>query len=162
MIRELSLSYSLVNKEKEIKKFIANFHNKVYSEDSRRSNPVYQRFYDNVRGGWSEKIISLRRTLLIREFLDKCPLEELDEKRQITDEEKIAAFERHSKCQCCYYIFKDYKEATYHHKVKHSEGGKSALSNIMVLCNTCHKRVHGKEKIELPGKNEIEESEIEI
>ena len=65
MIRELFLSYSLTGKEEVIKNFIESFHNKVYSEDRRRSNSTYQRFYDNVRGGWSEKIIVLRRKLLI-------------------------------------------------------------------------------------------------
>ncbi|MFH1591966.1 MAG: DUF262 domain-containing protein [Candidatus Woesearchaeota archaeon] len=158
MVRELSLSYSLVDKEKMIRDFVENFHNKVYSEDRRRSNPTYQRFYDNVRGGWSEKIIALRRNLLIREFLEKCKLEELDEKRQISDEEKIAAFEKNSKCELCGKSFKDYKEPEYHHKIRHVDGGKSELGNIMVLCEKCHDRIHGKEKIELPSEEEKTEN----
>ena len=158
MIRELSLSYSLTEKEEIIKKFIESFHNKVYSEDRRRSNPTYQRFYDNVRGGWSEKIIALRRNLLIREFLEKHPLEELDEKRQISDENKIEAFEKHNNCELCGCKFKDYKEAEYHHKVRHVDGGKSELDNIMVLCQKCHDRIHGKEEIELPTESDIEEN----
>jgi 5-methylcytosine-specific restriction endonuclease McrA len=159
MIRELSLSYSLIGKEETIKKFIENFHNKVYSEDRRQSNPTYQRFYDNVRGGWSEKIIALRRNLLIREFLDKHELEELDEKRQISDEEKIATFEKHPNCELCNCSFKDYKEPEYHHRVRHVDGGKSEMGNIVVLCDKCHDRIHGKEKIELPTEDEIEENE---
>lgn len=158
MIRELSLSYSLTSKEEVIKNFIENFHNKIYSEDRRRSNPTYQRFYDNVRGGWSEKIIALRRNLLIREFLEKHPLEELDEKRQISDEEKIAAFEKHPQCELCGRTFRDYKKAEYHHKIRHVEGGQSELSNIMVLCQKCHDRIHGKEKIDLPTETEIGEN----
>ena len=159
MIREMSLSYSLIGKEDIIRKFIENFHNKVYSEDRRQSNPTYQRFYDNVRGGWSEKIIALRRNLLIREFLDKHKLEELDEKRQISDEEKIASFEKHPNCELCNRSFKDYKEPEYHHRVRHVEGGKSEMGNIVVLCDKCHDRIHGKEKIELPTEDEIEENE---
>lgn len=159
MIRELSLSYSLIGKEETIRKFIENFHNKVYSEDRRQSNPTYQRFYDNVRGGWSEKIIALRRNLLIREFLDKHELEELDEKRQISDEEKIATFEKHPNCELCNKSFKDYKEPEYHHRVRHVDGGKSEIGNIVVLCDKCHDRIHGKEKIELPTEDEIEENE---
>lgn len=158
MIRELSLSYSLIGKEEMIRKFIENFHNKVYSEDSRRSNPNYQRFYDNVRGGWSEKIIALRRHILIREFLDKNKLEELDEKRQISEEEKISAFEKHSTCELCNCSFKDYKEPEYHHKIRHVDGGKSEIGNIMVLCQKCHDRIHGTEEIELPAESEIEEN----
>lgn len=159
MIRELSLSYSLVGKEEIIRKFVESFHNKVYTEDRRRSNSAYQRFYDNVRGGWSEKIIALRRNLLIKEFLDKYKLEELDEKRQISDEEKITAFEKHNTCELCNRDFKDYKEAEYHHKIRHVDGGKSESSNTMVLCNKCHDRIHGKEKIELPPEEEKTENE---
>lgn len=158
MIRELSLSYSLTEKEEVIKIFIESFHNKVYSEDRRRSNQTYQRFYDNVRGGWSEKIIALRRKLLIGEFFKKYPLEELDEKRQISDENKISAFEKHNICERCGCRFKDYKEAEYHHKVRHVDGGKSELNNIMVLCHKCHDITHGKEKIEIPNENDIEEN----
>lgn len=161
MIRDLSISYSLISKEEIIRKFIESFHNKVYSEDRRRSNPTYQRFYDNVRGGWSEKIIALRRNLLIREFLEKYKLEELDEKRQISEEEKIAAFEKSNHCELCGKSFKDYKEPEYHHRKRYVEGGKSELSNIMVLCTKCHDRIHGKEKIELPSENEIEENNDE-
>jgi len=158
VVRELAISYSLIGKEGLIKKFVENFHNKVYSEDRRRSNPTYQRFYDNIRGGWSEKIIALRRNLLIREFLDKHKLEELDEKRQISEEEKIEAFEKHPTCELCGKSFKDYKEAEYHHRKRHVEGGKSELGNIVVLCDKCHDRIHGKEKIELPNANEILEN----
>ena len=159
MIRELSLSYSLTEREEQIRIFIETFHNKVYSEDKRRSNPTLQRFYDNVRGGWSEKIIALRRHILIKEFLDKYKIEELDEKRQISDEEKIAAFEKHDKCELCGRSFKDYKEAEYHHKIRHVDGGKSEIDNIMVLCEECHDKIHGKEKIELPDEDELEEND---
>ena len=159
MIRELSLSYSLTEREEQIRIFIETFHNKVYSEDKRRSNPTLQRFYDNVRGGWSEKIIALRRHILIKEFLDKYKIEELDEKRQISDEEKIAAFEKHDKCELCGRSFKDYKEVEYHHKIRHVDGGKSEIDNIMVLCEECHDKIHGKEKIELPDEDELEEND---
>lgn len=156
MVRELMLSYSLIGKEGNVRQFIERFHGKVYSEDNRRSNPQYQRFYDNVRGGWSEKIIALRRNILISEFLKSHAIEELDEKRQITDEEKIAAYaDRHS-CEICGKHFKDYKGAEYHHKIRHADGGKSNLDNIVVLCNQCHDRVHGKEKIELPTEEDYE------
>jgi hypothetical protein len=158
MVRELALSYSLTGKEEIIRKFIENFHNKVYSEDRRRSNQIYQRFYDNVRGGWSEKIIALRRHLLIRDFLDKYELEELDEKRQITEEEKIAVFEKNSLCELCDKKFKDYKEPEYHHKQRFADGGKSELGNIMVLCKKCHDIIHGKDDIEIPSDVDEEDN----
>lgn len=161
MVRELKISYSLEGKEEILRKFIEDFHSKVYSEDFRKSNINYQRFYDNVRGGWSEKIITLRRNILIQEFLKKHKLEEVDEKRQISDEDKIAAFGQHKKCELCGHPFKDYKEAEYHHKIKYVLGGPSNLKNIVVLCSKCHKRVHGKEKIELPSEEEITENNNE-
>ncbi|OGM11231.1 hypothetical protein A2Z22_00740 [Candidatus Woesebacteria bacterium RBG_16_34_12] len=156
MVRDLRVGYSLVDKEKVIRTFIEDFHGKVYSEDFRNSNVNYQRFYDNVRGGWSEKIITIRRNILIKEFLKKHEIEELDEKRQISEEDKIAAFEKNSSCELCgYSSFKDFRGAEYHHKIRYIEGGKSRLENISVLCSKCHDRIHGKEKIELPSEDEI-------
>jgi len=159
MIRELDIAYALKDKEEIIRKFIEEFHNKVYSEDFRRSNQNYQRFYDNVRGGWSEKIIALRKNILIQEFLKKYKIEEKDEKRQISDEQKISCFAKKTKCELCGKSFKDYKEPEYHHKIMHIKGGKSELENIMVLCKECHDKIHGTEEIELPSEEEIGEIE---
>lgn len=142
MVKELNLNYVLKDNEKLIKNFIYNFHNKVYNEDFRQSNQNYQRFYDNARGGWSEKIIALRKKILISEFLKKHNISEKDEKRQITDEEKIAIFAENSKCQMCKKQFKDYKEPEYHHKKMYALGGKSKIDNIMVLCTECHNKIH--------------------
>lgn len=160
MIRELKDNYSLHGIEKNIRQFIESFHNKVYNEDFRKSKPNYQRFYDNVRGGWSEKIIKLRRDILIKEFLEKNELNQLDDRRQISDEEKITAFGKSSqKCQRCSMKFKDYREAEYHHVERYSDGGSTSLDNIMVLCTKCHDIIHGKGKIEIPDENEKEEIE---
>ena len=144
MIRELKFTYSLFGKEKIIHSFIKSFHSKVYSEDFRKSNINYQRFYDNVRGGWSEKLIKLRRDILIKEFLSKHPLDELDVRRQISDEEKISIFSEKDNCELCSIEFKDYKEAEYHHKKRYTDGGKTKINNIMILCNKCHDKIHGK------------------
>ena len=159
MVRDLRLAYSMQNKEESIRQFIEEFHNKVYNEMFRQSNQAYQRFYDNVRGGWSEKIITLRKTILIQEFLKKNDLNELDEKRQITDEEKISIFAEKPICEICSCNFKDFREPEYHHKVRHTDGGKSELNNIMVLCSKCHDEIHGKRDIEIPTEEEIEEIE---
>jgi hypothetical protein len=157
MVRELKMAYSLQDKEELIQKFIEDFHNKVYSEDFRKSNINYQRFYDNVRGGWSEKIITLRKQILIQEFLNKYPIEELDEKRQVSNEEKIALFAENPNCQVCGCSFKDYAAAEYHHKTRYTDGGKRK-GNIMVVCPKCHDKIHGKEPIELPTEEEIKEN----
>ena len=71
MVRELKLRYAVTDQQINIHKFIKGFHSKIYNEEFRSSNTTYQRFYDNIRGGWSEKIISLRRDILIDEFLKK-------------------------------------------------------------------------------------------
>ena len=157
MVRELKLSYSLIDQEEKIRKFIIDFHSKIYNEDFRKSKPNYQRFYDNVRGGWSEKIIALRRDILIKEFLAKFPIAELDDKRQISDEEKIAIFATRKTCALCNCDFKDYKDAEYHHKERYADGGKSTIENIMILCTKCHDRIHGNSELEIPSEEEITE-----
>lgn len=159
MVKELMLGYSLKDKEELIKKFIVDFHGKVYSEDFRKSNYSYQKFYDNVRGGWSEKLIALRTKILIEEFLKKNKIDEIDEKRQISEEEKIECFYKNPNCERCGKKFKDYKEPEYHHKLMYISGGKSEIPNIVVLCKECHDKIHGKEKILEPTEQEIEETE---
>ena len=150
MVRELRIGYSLIGQENNVAKFVKKFHGNVYNESWRDSNRNYQRFYDNVRGGWSEKLMVMRRKILIEEFLSKFKLNELDDRRQLNDEEKIQVFDRDlGKCQYpgCNNHFKDYKEPEYHHKEKFSEGGKTNLDNIIILCDTCHGKIHGKESI---------------
>lgn len=159
MVRELKLSYSLIGQEEKFKNFIIDFHSKVYNEDFRKSKPNYQRFYDNVRGGWSEKIIALRRDILIKEFLAKHQIAELDDKRQISDEDKIAIFATRKSCELCNCKFKDYKEAEYHHKERYADGGKTSIENIMILCTKCHDRIHGNLELEIPNEEEFSEDE---
>jgi hypothetical protein len=159
MVRELRIGYSLQGKEEDIQKFVSDFHKKVYDEDFRHSNTSYQRFFDNVRGGWSEKIIGLRKTILIEEFLKKFDLAELDDRRQISDEKKIQAFSKHQKCERCKKPFKHHREPEYHHKERYTDGGKTDIDNIMVLCPECHNQIHGKENMQLPTEEDIEEEE---
>ncbi|WP_395057823.1 DUF262 domain-containing protein [Flavobacterium sp.] len=159
MVRELKLSYSLIGQEEKFKNFIIDFHSKIYNEDFRKSKPNYQRFYDNVRGGWSEKIIALRRDILIKEFLAKHQIAELDDKRQISDEDKIAIFATRKTCELCNCEFKDYKDAEYHHKERYADGGKSTIENIMILCTKCHDRIHGNSELEIPSEEEFSEDE---
>ena len=158
MISEMDKRYGLFGKEEIIGEFVKKFHGYVYTEDMRMSNPNYQRFYDNVRGGWSEKIVTLRRDILIKEFLNKYPLDEQDNRRQISEEEKIACFARaEHRCEECGKQFKDHKEPEYHHKIMFASGGKSDLSNIMVLCHDCHAKYRGKEEIVLPKEVNAQE-----
>lgn len=155
MVNLLKKAYSLKGKEDLIRQFIEDFQSKVYNEDFRDSNRSYQRFYNNVRGGYSEKLIALRRDILIKEFLKKYELEVLDDKRQISNDEKIALYGRQSTCEMCSCTFKDFTEPEYHHKERYINGGKTNFDNIMVVCKDCHKKIHGKEKIKLPSNDEI-------
>lgn len=159
MVRDLKLTYSLTEKEGLLRDFIKSFHSKVYSEDFRKSHVNYQRFYDNVRGGWSEKIITLRRNILIQEFISKHSLSELDDRRQISSEEKNAVFAKNNSCELCNKKFKDYKEAEYHHKDRYTDGGKTEIKNIMILCVSCHDEIHGHPQISMPNEEDMEEIE---
>ena len=161
MIRELQVAYSLIGHEGNIGAFLREFHGKVYKEDFRRSRSDYQRFYDNIRGGWSEKIVALRRDTLIKEFLNKHKVLEFDDKRQISDEDKLALFADQSSCEMCTRAIKEYRDAEYHHKQLYSQGGKTTKTNIMVLCPSCHDLIHGRSKLESPSEKEIADDDEE-
>jgi len=145
MIRDLKRDYAVHGQEDAIREFVTSFHSKVYDADFRSSNNTYQKFFDNVRGGWSEKLIRLRREILKDEFLAKHPLPELDIHRQISEEEKICVFGRRQECDRCGCPLRDYKSAEYHHKIRHTDGGKSEIENIMILCTECHDAIHRNE-----------------
>lgn len=148
MVSELDRHFGIFGKEAYVHDFIKSFHGKIYSEDMRISNHNYQKFYDNIRGGWSEKIIALRRDILLQEFLKKYQLDEQDTRRQISEEEKIECFEKAGhKCIECGVEFKDHSEPEYHHRVMYASGGRTDKTNIMTLCHDCHSKYKGKEEI---------------
>src|SRR3989344_2121670 len=148
MVSELDKRYGLYGKEQLISDFLQTFHGNVYMEDMRMSNHNYQRFYDNVRGGWSERIISFRRDTLIQEFIKKHQIQELDLRRQINEQKKIEVFTKAGrKCEDCGKDFKDHSEPEYHHVKLYASGGVSDTENIKALCNTCHTRYRGKEEM---------------
>lgn len=143
VISDLRDTHALNGREKDIAKFIENFHTRVYSEDWRTSDIKLQRFYDNTRGGWAERLIENRKNTMKEYMIEELKLVELDDNRQITEEEKIAAYGRANQCcEKCGYKFKDYKEAEYHHIDLYSDGGTTSLDNIQVLCIDCHDDVH--------------------
>ncbi|WP_428044564.1 GmrSD restriction endonuclease domain-containing protein [Candidatus Avelusimicrobium fimicolum] len=142
LISSLKKTHVLKGKEKKFKEFIENFHMHCYDQDYRKSKTDYQTFYDNIRGGWSEKIINLRLEIIKKYATKHMKLIGKDLKRQITNIEKIQAYAKHPYCMRCNYKFKDYKEPNYHHKNLYSLGGKTNISNIMVICKECHKKIH--------------------
>jgi len=161
VISDLRDTYALNGREKDIAKFIENFHSRVYSEDWRTSDIKIQRFYDNARGGWAERLNENRKNTMKEFMIRELELKELDENRQISEEDKIAAYGKAGEsCEKCGKKFKDYKEAEYHHIELYSEGGKTSLDNICVLCSKCHDEIH-RNKVDLEliddGDYEIEE-----
>ena len=143
VISDLRDTHALNGREEEIRKFVENFHTRVYTEDWRSSDIKIQRFYDNARGGWAERLIENRRNTMKEYMVEELKLKELDDNRQISDEDKIAAYGRANKCcEKCGREFKDYKEAEYHHIELFSNGGATSLDNIQVLCKDCHDDIH--------------------
>jgi len=160
MISDLRKLYAMTNHEEHVRDFIVQFANNVYNEDMRRSNAMYNRFYDNVRGGWSERNQLLRKNYLMNQFLKRYNIEELDSRRQISEEEKMIAFEQHPYCERCKKEFTNYHEPEYHHVIRHADGGRSELDNIEVYCQECHDIIHGK-RMEKYDASIEEEEEIE-
>ena len=159
VISDLRDTYALTGKEKEIAKFIKSFHTRVYSEDHRTSEIKLQRFYDNARGGWAERLNENRKNTMKEFMIQELELQELDENRQINEEDKIAAFGKaDGKCEKCLKEFKDYKEPEYHHIELYSEGGNTELDNIMVLCSECHDEIHRNKVID----EDISDQDYEI
>ena len=142
-ISELKDGYALNGKENDVRAITENFHDKVYSEVWRDSDSSLQRFYEKTRGGWSKELIAFRKDAFKEYLILGIHPKELDIKRQISDEEKIAAFAKAGGvCENCGKKLKDYKEAEYHHIELYSEGGETKIDNIMVLCPECHKEKH--------------------
>lgn len=143
MVSYLRKYYAMSNHEEDVKKFAISFYNKVYSEDFRRSNPIYNKFYDISRGGWGENLLTLRQKILVDEFLKSNEIRDLDYERQISDSEKSILFEKHPYCEMCKREFRFYNEPEYHHVERYADGGKR-VNNIEVLCKDCHDIIHGK------------------
>ena len=149
----------MTNKEEEIRNFVTLFVANVYDEDMRKSNIMYNRYYDNVRGGWSEKNQMMRKNYLINEFVKKYNITELDNQRQITDEEKMVIFNKHPYCDRCKKHFDNYNDVEYHHIIRYADGGTTELNNIQILCTNCHDIIHGKKVEDVKITDEDDEVE---
>ncbi len=158
VISDLRDTYALNGRESEVAKFIKSFHSRVYSEDWRTSDIKLQRFYDNARGGWAERLNENRKDTMKEYMIDELLLKPLDINRQVSDEEKITAYGKaNGCCEKCGKEFKDYKEAEYHHIELYSNGGQTTIDNIMVLCSDCHDDIH-MDKPKYTSTDDIEET----
>lgn len=159
MISDLKKMYSMTDQYENVKKFILDFYAKVYNEDFRNSNSLYSKYYDNVRGGWSERLLKLRKEYLMTEFIRHYDIKELDSKRQISDEEKLFIYNKHPFCTRCGKKFNAYNEAEYHHIQRYADGGKSVTDNIGIYCTECHDIIHGKKIDPFSDLNDIDKPE---
>lgn len=156
VISDLRDTYAINGREADINKFIEGFHSKVYCEDWRMSDIKLQRFYDNVRGGWAERLNENRKNTMKEYMINELQLKKLDENRQISEEDKITAYGIvDGYCEKCGKKFKDYKEAQYHHIELYSNGGLTQLDNIMVLCKKCHDNIHS-DKVENDNLDDLD------
>ena len=146
MVRDILSQYVIKDNPTAITQFITQWHAKVYDETWRQSNYKIQKFYDCSRGGWAENLQKFRRDTLYHEFLRKTPLLKLDDRRQISDEEKIEVFNnQNGECQLlgCTIKFKSYHDPEYHHVTMWSKGGETKKEQIKILCpDKCHDAVH--------------------
>lgn len=161
VINDMKKQYSLIGRELEIGDFIKRFHAKIYNPAFRQGDLEYTRFYDSVRGGWSEKLIIIRRDILKSQLLKEFDFKELAVKRQISNEEKIQIFSTKDCCEECGKKFKDYKEPEYHHVEYYSEGGDTVVENIIPLCAECHDKVHAS-SISNMKINSVTDEDLEI
>lgn len=81
VISDLRDTYVLNGRERDVAKFIESFHTRVYSEDWRTSDINLQRFYDNARGGWAERLIENRKNTMKEYMIEELKLDELDDNR---------------------------------------------------------------------------------
>lgn len=63
--------------------------------------------------------------------------------RQISKNDKKNTYDKANViCESCKNNIRNYKEAEYHHIIRHKDGGLTELGNIKVLCKSCHKKIH--------------------
>lgn len=143
LISDIMSNYVLTGQENNINNFIKDFYNKVRKEDFRDSNRDYQRFFENIRGGFTENLVKLRFDILKKYFFKSNYFKLKDPNRQISKTDKKNAYANaNGKCECCKNNIRNYKEAEYHHIIRYTDGGNTELGNIKVLCKNCHKKMH--------------------
>lgn len=148
MISKLLEGYSLLGLENQISSFLRDFWKSIYDRDERMSNSQYIDFYDRIRGGWSETNNTTRRDTLVEMFLEEEVVLVLDDRRQISNEEKINIFAKNNHCERCNKEISKYTEGQFHHRIRWIDGGKTSADNIAFLCNECHVEIHKDKKIE--------------
>ena len=130
----------------------------VFSSGKRLDKVCYNAYaIEFMERGYTSLSASILAGIYLFE-LESILNKEKDENRQISEVDKISVFDKQGGvCQSCDKKFKDHGEPDYHHREMHSLGGKTSVDNIIILCNDCHHKVHGSEKVKLtPSDEEFE------
>ena len=134
LISDIMSNYVLTGQENNINKFIKDFYNKVRKEDFRDSTRDYQRFFENIRGGFTENLVKLRFDILKKFFFKSNYFKLKDPNRQINKCDKKNAYANaNGRCENCNKVIRNYKEAEYHHIIRYTDGGNTELGNIKVI-----------------------------
>lgn len=136
--------YVMDGKENKLKNFVIDFYRRVANSSKTGDEELIEFNLAISRGTTSEKNIRYRHKVIFRHFLLYAPdLIPRDPKRDFTEEERIVVFRRAGgRCQKCGKKL-DMKNFHVHHKIPHSKGGKTVLNNAILLCESCHKKLHG-------------------
>lgn len=142
---ELLDKYVMDGRKEDLKDFFTNFYQKIRKvEEGEIEEKELAKFHDAVsRGTTSKKKIRIRHEVMLRKFLRYCEdLLPKDEERLFSEEERIAVYrDRGGKCEIC---GKEISMSNFHvhHQKPHSEGGKTTLTNAVLICPECHSEQH--------------------
>lgn len=128
----------------DFKKCVADA--RLHYRETRESIPHYENFGRLLSGSGSDtaETIRVRHAFLLSEMCSKITLVAKDPNRRFDPLEREVIWNRdRGRCQNpdCPLTDKklQYRDAEVHHIVDHSNGGNTALSNGVLVCNQCHR-----------------------
>ncbi|MBT3582649.1 DUF262 domain-containing protein [Candidatus Woesearchaeota archaeon] len=143
--------YSMLNHEKEYKKFIIDFLKNVRNINTKntketQSNKYYYTYKMESRtSADSAASMKKRFEILIKKFLEFCPTIKKKDNQRIFDEyQQLVIYERADGiCQNCNKkIILD--DSEFDHIISHSKGGHTTIENGQLLCIKCNRRKSNK------------------
>lgn len=118
---------------------------RLHHGESQESLPHYERFGRLLSGSGSDtaEVIRLRHAFMLSQIYPKIRVVPRDANRGFDSLEREVIWNRdHGQCQnpgCSRHDRRiTFREATIHHIVEHSAGGKTSLRNGVLICPECH------------------------
>ncbi len=136
-------NYSITGIEKKLGDFILDFLVKVEVSEKYPSKIGYTRYarYANLRSSSADSgpNVKERHEIILTKFLQRTPdIQPKDPTRAFNYAERLAIYYRASgKCEECKKQT-PFKKGHAHHKVRHTDGGKTIVKNGQWLCEKCH------------------------